>query len=108
MHGLKDVVKVEYNDPHKHASKLHGFPFTLSTNTVGHLWESKRIGLLSNVNFKPGFDIYGYCLHALGTSTGSHHLLTQVKVHIYFYIHQRECIASNNSKFQDGPFVLVD
>ena len=24
MHiGKKDVVKVEYNDPHKHASKLH-------------------------------------------------------------------------------------
>ena len=25
----KDVLKVEYNDPHKFASKLHGFPFTL-------------------------------------------------------------------------------
>ena len=28
------ALKVEYNDPHKHASKLHGFPFTSSTNTV--------------------------------------------------------------------------
>ena len=32
----KEAVKVEYNDPHKHASKLHGFPFTSSTNKVGH------------------------------------------------------------------------
>ena len=52
--GKKDVAKVEYNDPHKHASKLHGFPFSRrltqsaiygiqifdSDNTVGHLWES--------------------------------------------------------------------
>ena len=28
-----------HNDPHKHASNLHGFPFTSSTDTVGHLWE---------------------------------------------------------------------
>ncbi len=27
--GWKDVLKVEYNDPHKYASKLCGFPFTL-------------------------------------------------------------------------------
>ena len=33
---LKDVVKVENNAQHKHASKLHSFPFTTSTNTVGH------------------------------------------------------------------------
>ena len=39
-YGQKDVVKVEYNDPHKHASNTLGFPFTSSTNTVGHLWES--------------------------------------------------------------------
>ena len=39
--GWKDVVKVEYNDPHKFASKLSGFLFTVQTNTVGHLWESK-------------------------------------------------------------------
>ena len=41
MHGWKDVLKVEHNDPHKFASKLRGFPFTVRTNTVGHLWESK-------------------------------------------------------------------
>ena len=41
MHGWKDVLKVEYNDPHKYASVLHGFPFALRTNTVDHLWESK-------------------------------------------------------------------
>ena len=35
------LFKVEYNDPHKYHSKLRGFPFTSSTNTVGHLWESK-------------------------------------------------------------------
>ena len=35
-YGWKDVLKVEYNDPHKFASKLPGFPFTLRTNTVGH------------------------------------------------------------------------
>ena len=29
MHGQKDVLKVEYNDPHKYASKLYRFPFTL-------------------------------------------------------------------------------
>ena len=40
-HGWKDVLKVEYNDPHKHASKLHAFPFALQTNTVGHFMESK-------------------------------------------------------------------
>ncbi len=27
-HGWKDVLKVEYNDAHKHASKLCGSPFT--------------------------------------------------------------------------------
>ena len=42
MHyGWKDVVKVKYNDPHKFAFKLRGFPFAVRTNTVGHLWESK-------------------------------------------------------------------
>ena len=42
MHmGRKDVLKVEYNDPHKFASKLRCFPFTVRTNTVGLLWESK-------------------------------------------------------------------
>ena len=38
--GEKDVIKLEYNIPHKHTSKLHGFSFTLLTNTVGHLWKS--------------------------------------------------------------------
>ena len=38
---IKDELKVEYNDPHKFASKLRSFPFMLRTNTVGHLWESK-------------------------------------------------------------------
>jgi hypothetical protein len=38
--GWKDVLKVEYNDPHKMASKLRGFPVTVQTNTVGHLWEA--------------------------------------------------------------------
>ena len=38
----KDVLKVEYNYPHKFASKSRGFPFTVLTNTVGHLWESKN------------------------------------------------------------------
>ena len=41
IYGWKDVLKVEYNDPHKHASKLHAFPFALQTNTVGHFMESK-------------------------------------------------------------------
>ena len=36
-YGWKDVFKVEYNDPHKFASQLRGFPFTVRTNTVGHL-----------------------------------------------------------------------
>ena len=40
-YGYKDDLKVKYNDPHKFASKLRGFPFTLQTNTVGHLFESK-------------------------------------------------------------------
>ena len=37
-YGWIDVLKVEYNDPHKikFASKLRGFPFTVRTNTVGH------------------------------------------------------------------------
>ena len=35
----KNVLKVEYNDSHKFASKLLGFPFALRTNTVGHFWE---------------------------------------------------------------------
>ena len=34
--GWKDVFKVEYNDPHKFAPKLRGFPFTVRTNTLGH------------------------------------------------------------------------
>ena len=34
-------MKVEYNDVHKYALKLRGFPFTLQTNTVSHLWDSK-------------------------------------------------------------------
>ena len=37
-YGWKDVLKVEYTDPHKFASKLRGFPFTVRTNTVGHKW----------------------------------------------------------------------
>ena len=36
-YGWKDVLKVEYNDPHKFASKLRGFPFTERTNTIGHM-----------------------------------------------------------------------
>ena len=32
-HGWKDVLKVEYNDPHKFASKLRGFYFTVRTNS---------------------------------------------------------------------------
>ena len=36
-YGWTDILKVEYNEPHKHAWKLHGFPFTSSTHTVGHL-----------------------------------------------------------------------
>ena len=40
MHiGWKDNLKVEYNDPHKFAAKLRGFPFTVQTYTVGHLWK---------------------------------------------------------------------
>ena len=35
------LERCDYNDPHKHASKLHGFPFTSRTNTVGHFVESK-------------------------------------------------------------------
>ena len=27
-YGWKDVLKVEYNDPHKFASKLRGFPYS--------------------------------------------------------------------------------
>ena len=36
--GLAELVyrSVEYNDPHKLAPKLRGFPFTLRTNTVCH------------------------------------------------------------------------
>ena len=37
----KNVLKVEYNDPHKLSSKLRGFLFTVRTNTAGNLWESK-------------------------------------------------------------------
>ena len=41
MHiGWKDVLKVENNNPHKYASKLRGFPFTLQTNTICHFVES--------------------------------------------------------------------
>ena len=40
MHAKKDILKVEYNDPHKYHSKLHGFPSTSSNITSGHLWES--------------------------------------------------------------------
>ena len=35
----KDALKVEYNDPHKHALKWCSFAFTLRTNTVGHFME---------------------------------------------------------------------
>ena len=38
---LKRCLTVEYNDPHKHDSKLRGFPFTLRTDTVGRFMESK-------------------------------------------------------------------
>ena len=37
-YGWKDVLKVEYNDPRKFASKLNGFPFALRTNMVDYLW----------------------------------------------------------------------
>ena len=53
IYGWKDVLKVEYNDPHKFASKLRGFPFTGRTNTVGHLWESWPTVLVDEVKGKP-------------------------------------------------------
>ena len=34
MHGWKDILKVEYNDPHKFASELSGFTFALRTNST--------------------------------------------------------------------------
>ena len=40
---MKDVLKVEYNDPHKYHSNWHGFPFTSQTITVGHLWMADRV-----------------------------------------------------------------
>ena len=58
MHGWKDVLKVEYNDPHKFASKLGGFPFTLRTNTVGHLYMADRVsrrGKRKTVQFRGMF-----------------------------------------------------
>ena len=39
--GQIDNLKVEYNDPCKHASKLQGFPVTSGRNTVGYFEESK-------------------------------------------------------------------
>ena len=36
-YGQKDVLKVEYYDTHKYHTKLHGFPFTSRTDTVGLL-----------------------------------------------------------------------
>ena len=35
-YDYKDILKGECNDPHKYHSKLRGFPFTSSTNAVGH------------------------------------------------------------------------
>ena len=43
VYGWKDFLKVEYNGPHTFASKLRGFPFTVQTNTVSYLWESKTM-----------------------------------------------------------------
>ena len=36
-----DNLEVEYNDPHKHACKLYGFPYTYLVNQheVGHFME---------------------------------------------------------------------
>ena len=39
--GLERCFESGINDPHKHASKLRGFNFTLITNTVGYFMESK-------------------------------------------------------------------
>ena len=48
MHGWKDVLKVEYNDPHTFATKLGGFPFTLRTNKVKNFdsrkWPTVLVG----------------------------------------------------------------
>ena len=51
MYGLKDILEVEYNDPNTYHSKLHGFPFTSQTNTVGHF----RSQILTPQNGRPGF-----------------------------------------------------
>ena len=53
MHGWQDILKVEYNDPHKFASKLPGFLFTVQTNTVGHLWDKWPNVLVDKVKGKP-------------------------------------------------------
>ena len=58
-YGWKDVVKVEYHDPHKFAWKLRGFPFTVRTNTFGHYGSQKFDShkwptvLVDDVNGKP-------------------------------------------------------
>ena len=49
LYGWKDVVKVEQNDPLKHASKLHGFPFTSSTNTEPFM----GVKFLTPINGRP-------------------------------------------------------
>ena len=41
-HGYKDDLKVEYNDPHKFASKLRGFPFTLQTILTPQKFDSHK------------------------------------------------------------------
>ena len=38
---ITNPCHIEYNDQHKYGSQLRGIRFTSSTNTVGHLWESK-------------------------------------------------------------------
>ena len=50
MHGLKDVLKVEYNDALKNASKLHGFPDTSWANTPWHFVSVRKI-LGENMQF---------------------------------------------------------
>ena len=108
-YGWKDVLKVEYNGPHTFASKLRGFPFTVQTNTVSYLWESKtmadrvsrRVWVWPAMQTDPIFS----CFAASSSNTLGRHCRKNAKKNLFWNVQTRDsdlhvhglCIKANSA-----------
>ena len=100
MHnGLTDILKVEYNDPHKHHSKLRGFPFTSSINTFRDSHKLPTV-LVRKVKRKPrNFEqiCVDHCIL----------LLKHLSYHIAFYNKRLQTLFRPTQPIQGNVFIAV-